>query len=91
MSAAMQARAIDQTRVMAAKNALAEDPRKALEMVSSISDPAKQAEILSAVARSVSERDPGQAKAVLGYTASVNFLTGLTRTVEWFGQQGSTP
>ena len=35
--------------------------------------------------------DISQAKAVLGYTASVNFLTGLTRTVEWFGQQGSTP
>ena len=32
-----------------------------------------------------------QAKAVLGYTAPVDFLTGLARTLAWFGQQRSTP
>jgi UDP-glucose 4-epimerase len=35
--------------------------------------------------------DISQAKAVLGYTAPVDFLTGLARTLAWFGQQRSTP
>jgi hypothetical protein len=63
--AAMQSRAIAQTRALAALKALREDPQKALDMVSSIPDPARQAEVLAAVARTVSEADPGRAKAVL--------------------------
>jgi UDP-glucose 4-epimerase len=35
--------------------------------------------------------DISQAKAALGYTAPVNFLTGLAQTLAWFGQQRSTP
>jgi UDP-glucose 4-epimerase len=35
--------------------------------------------------------DISQAKAVLGYTAPVDFVTGLARTLTWFGQQGSPP
>ena len=35
--------------------------------------------------------DIAQAKAVLGYTAAVNFPTGLERTLAWFRQQRSTP
>ena len=35
--------------------------------------------------------DISQAKAVLGYTAAVNFVAGLAKTLAWFQQQRSTP
>jgi UDP-glucose 4-epimerase len=35
--------------------------------------------------------DISQAKTVLGYTAAVNFVTGLAKTLAWFQQQRSTP
>jgi UDP-glucose 4-epimerase len=35
--------------------------------------------------------DISQAKTVLGYTAAVNFVAGLGKTLAWFQQQRSTP
>jgi UDP-glucose 4-epimerase len=35
--------------------------------------------------------DISQAKVVLGYTAAVNFVTGLERTLAWFREQRPTP
>jgi len=35
--------------------------------------------------------DISQAKTVLGYTASVDFVAGLAKTLAWFQQQRSTP
>jgi hypothetical protein len=42
------------------------DPDKGIEMVRSIGSPAKQAEVLAAIARSVGEKDPAKARSVLG-------------------------
>ena len=35
--------------------------------------------------------DISQAKTVLGYTASIDFVAGLAKTLAWFQQQRSTP
>jgi UDP-glucose 4-epimerase len=53
--------------------------------VSACHEPARAGDVRHSLA------DISQAKAVLGYTAAVDFLTGLTRTLAWFRQRRSTP
>ena len=58
-------RAIMESRKFEVLQAAIKDPDKAFELVKSIPQPAKQAEILSAVARSVAEKDPTRSRNVL--------------------------
>jgi nucleoside-diphosphate-sugar epimerase len=52
--------------------------------VSSRHEPARAGDVRHSLA------DIYQAKAVLGYTAAVDFPTGLQRTLAWFRQGRST-
>ena len=65
LEAKIRLQALTASRVAAAMNAIQEDPDKALELVRAIPSPARQAEVLGAIARSVGEKDPGKAKSVL--------------------------
>jgi UDP-glucose 4-epimerase len=48
-------------------------------------EPARAGDVLHSLA------DISQAKALLGYTASVNFVSGLERTLAWYRQRKTTP
>lgn len=58
-------RAIVESRKFEVLQAAVKDPDKAIELVKSIPQPAKQAEILSAVARDVAEKDPAKSRNIL--------------------------
>jgi hypothetical protein len=58
-------RAIVESRKFEALEAALKDPDKAIELVKSVPQPAKQAEILSAVARKVAENDPSKSRNIL--------------------------
>ena len=53
--------------------------------VSARHEPARAGDVRHSLA------DISQAKTVLGYTAAVNFVAGLGKTLAWFQQQRSTP
>ncbi len=63
--------AIAQSRAMAASSHLPDNPDKALSAVEEIPLPAIQADVLGAIARSVSGNDAAQAKAVLNRCATI--------------------
>jgi hypothetical protein len=57
-----RARALQEGRVLDVMALAVKDPDKALEAVRSVSAPARQAEILAAVARNVAENDPAKSR-----------------------------
>jgi len=71
LNSRMQMQALINTRAQAALIAAAKDPDKALDLVSEIPSPPKQAEVLAQIARGVGEHDPPKARRVLSQCISL--------------------
>jgi len=69
--AQMRIQGIARSRAEMANAAAKDDPDKALSIAKSIPDPAIQADVLGTIANSVTEKNPGLAKGVLGQCISM--------------------